>query len=59
MFVPIIFWNALQWIRSEEDPDAELYRLTKMERRSSPLGRPSPGPTVTPHLGPEVQPFAG
>jgi hypothetical protein len=35
MFVPIVFWSALQWIRSEENPDAELYRLTKVERRSS------------------------
>lgn len=35
MFAPVIFWNALQWIRSEEDPDAELRRLTHAERRAS------------------------
>lgn len=58
MLVPVIFWNALQWIHSEEDPDAELFRLTKMDRRTSPPGLPSAGPTVTPHLRPEGQPFA-
>jgi len=42
MFVPLIFWNAFRWIRSEEDPDTELYRLTKAERRSSPWA-PGPG----------------
>jgi len=40
MFVPVVLWSALQWIRSEEDPDSELYRLTKTERRSSASPRP-------------------
>ena len=32
-FAPVIFWNALAWLRTEEDPDAELVALTKSERR--------------------------
>ena len=26
-FVPVIFWNALRWLQTEEDPDAELLAL--------------------------------
>lgn len=32
-FAPVIFWNALAWLRTEDDPDAELVALTKAERR--------------------------
>lgn len=32
-FAPVVFVSALQWIRTDEDPNAELYRLTKMQRR--------------------------
>lgn len=32
-FAPVIFWNALTWLQTEEDPDAELVALTKAERR--------------------------
>lgn len=32
VFLPIIFWNLVQWLQSEEDPDAELYRLVRRER---------------------------
>ncbi len=32
-FVPVIFWNALRWLQSEEDPDAELFVLAREERR--------------------------
>ncbi len=32
-FVPVIFWNALQWLKTEEDPDTELLALTRSERR--------------------------
>jgi cytochrome c oxidase assembly factor CtaG len=32
-FAPVIFWNALQWLKTEEDPDTELFALTKAERR--------------------------
>jgi cytochrome c oxidase assembly factor CtaG len=41
VFVPVIFLNALQWLRSEEDPDDELYRLMKEERRRArPMADP-------------------
>jgi cytochrome c oxidase assembly factor CtaG len=32
-FVPLIFWNLLQWLRSEENPDEELHRLVREEHR--------------------------
>ncbi len=32
-FAPVIFWNALQWLKTEEDPDTELLALTRAERR--------------------------
>jgi cytochrome c oxidase assembly factor CtaG len=32
-FAPIVFWNLVLWLHSEEDPDQELYRLAKAERR--------------------------
>jgi cytochrome c oxidase assembly factor CtaG len=32
-FVPVIFWNALAWLQSEEDPDTELQSLARAERR--------------------------
>jgi len=34
-FMPVIFWNLVQWLRSEDDPDDELYRLLREERRRS------------------------
>jgi len=43
-FVPVIFWNAFAWLRSEEDPDAELSRLARVERRLSPGPPRAPGP---------------
>ncbi|HSZ37188.1 MAG TPA: cytochrome c oxidase assembly protein [Acidimicrobiales bacterium] len=49
-FVPVIFWNALAWLQSEEDPDSELQTLARAERRrgTSPLtpkrGDASPAP---------------
>jgi len=42
VFVPAIFANALSWLRSEEDPDGELYALMREERRRA---WPSTGPT--------------
>jgi cytochrome c oxidase assembly factor CtaG len=49
-FIPVIFWNALTWLQSEEDPDAELRRVYREERRRgtapaapNPKGTP-PGP---------------
>jgi len=32
-FIPVIFWNALTWLQSEEDPDTELHTLARAERR--------------------------
>jgi cytochrome c oxidase assembly factor CtaG len=32
-FVPVIFWNLMRWLRSEEDPDREMHRLVQEERR--------------------------
>ncbi len=34
-FMPVIFWNLVQWLRNEEDPDDELYRLLREERKRS------------------------
>ena len=32
-FVPVIFWNAVMWLKTEEDPDTELMALIRAERR--------------------------
>ena len=32
VFVPIIFWNLVHWLQSEEDPNEELGRLLREER---------------------------
>lgn len=32
VFMPIIFWNLVHWLQSEEDPNDELYRLVREER---------------------------
>jgi cytochrome c oxidase assembly factor CtaG len=43
-FMPVIFWNLLQWLRSEDDPDHELFRLVREDRRrSAVLLRSRPG----------------
>ena len=31
-FVPVVFWNLIFWLQSEEDPDDELHRLMRQER---------------------------
>jgi cytochrome c oxidase assembly factor CtaG len=36
-FVPVVFWNLVLWLQSEEDPDDELHRLIRQERTR---GRP-------------------
>jgi cytochrome c oxidase assembly factor CtaG len=38
-FIPVIFWNLVLWLHSEEDPDQELYRLAKVERRRNVDGK--------------------
>lgn len=35
-FVPVIFWNLIFWLQSEEDPDDELHRLVRQERLRGP-----------------------
>ena len=35
-FVPVIFWNAVEWLRTEDDPDTELLALMRAERRRGP-----------------------
>lgn len=42
-FVPVIFWNALSWLQSEEDPDTELQRLSRSERRRGTTALPRRG----------------
>ena len=32
-FVPLIFWNALLWLKTDQDPDTELLALARAERR--------------------------
>jgi hypothetical protein len=46
-FVPLIFWNALLWLKTDEDPDTELLALTRAERRRGlPPARGDGGPTA-------------
>ena len=35
-FVPVIFWNAVMWLKTEDDPDTELSALLRAERRRGP-----------------------
>ena len=32
VFVPIIFWNLIYWLQSDEDPNAEMGKLLREER---------------------------
>lgn len=32
VFVPIVFWNLVHWLQSEEDPDEEFIKLFRQER---------------------------
>jgi cytochrome c oxidase assembly factor CtaG len=34
-FIPVVFWNLVQWLRDEDDPDDELVSLLREERRRS------------------------
>jgi cytochrome c oxidase assembly factor CtaG len=31
-FVPVVFWNLIRWLQSEEDPDQEMHRMLRQER---------------------------
>jgi cytochrome c oxidase assembly factor CtaG len=44
-FVPVVFWNLIRWLQSEENPDEELHHLMRQERVRGPTlrpGRPRP-----------------
>jgi cytochrome c oxidase assembly factor CtaG len=43
-FVPVIFWNLVQWLRTDEDADHELNRLVHEERRRALPPRPTSRP---------------
>lgn len=47
-FMPVIFWNLVQWLRSEDDPDDELHRLLRDERRRSTGTLGGPGEAQAP-----------
>lgn len=36
VFVPVIFWNLVAWLRGEENPDEELRVLVRQEHRRGP-----------------------
>ena len=38
VFVPVVFFDVMSWLKEGEDPDAELRRLIRSERRSGRLG---------------------
>ncbi len=38
-FMPVVFWNLVQWLQQDEDPDDELYRLIRQERRGRTIDR--------------------
>jgi hypothetical protein len=31
-FLPVVFWNLIHWLQSEENPDDELNRMVRKER---------------------------
>lgn len=37
-FVPVVFIDVMSWLKEGEDPDAELRRLIRSERRSGRIG---------------------
>ena len=37
-FVPVVFVDVISWLKEGEDPDAELRRLIRSERRSGRIG---------------------
>ena len=45
-FIPVVYWNLIRWLQSEEDPDEELHHLVRQERiRGRTL---HPGPPTSP-----------
>lgn len=43
-FVPVVFWNLIYWLQSEEDPDDELHRLFREERARGTTANQGAGP---------------
>jgi cytochrome c oxidase assembly factor CtaG len=44
-FIPVVYWNLIRWLQSEEDPDEELHHLVRQERiRGRTLGSDQPTP---------------
>lgn len=44
-FIPVVYWNLVRWLQSEEDPDEELHHLVRQERiRGRTLGPGHPAP---------------
>jgi cytochrome c oxidase assembly factor CtaG len=42
-FIPVVYWNLVRWLQSEEDPDEELHHLMRQERiRGRTLGPGQP-----------------
>jgi len=38
VFVPIVFWNLMHWLQSEEDPNEEIIKLFRQEREHGFFG---------------------
>ena len=38
VFLPIIFWNLVYWLQSEEDPDEDILKLFRQEREHGFFG---------------------
>ncbi len=44
-FVPVVYWNLVRWLQSEENPDEEFHHLVRQERvRGRTLGPDRPTP---------------
>lgn len=37
-FLPVIFWNLMHWLQSEENPSDELHRMVRREKTYGPFG---------------------
>jgi len=40
-FMPVVFWNLVKWLQQDEDPDDELYRLIRQDRRDRMSDHPT------------------
>ena len=42
-FIPVVYWNLIRWLQSEEDPDEEMQKMMRTERirgRTADGGQP-------------------